>query len=66
MPERASQSIAYILDLINLLFNWLSLSSFYLAFFFLISSSIKGEGDPFGGAGEEIFQVFNKLYIALM
>jgi chitin synthase len=53
-------------DLIQLIFNWLSLSSFYLAFFFLISSSIKGASDPFGGAGEEIFQVFNKLYIALM
>lgn len=53
-------------DLVNLIFNWLSVSSFYLAFFFLISSSIKGATDPFGGAGDEIFQVFNKVYIALL
>ena len=53
-------------DLVNLIFNVLSLSSFYLAFFFLIDSSISGEQDPFGGHGEEIFEVFNKVYIALM
>jgi chitin synthase len=41
-------------------------SSFYLAFYFLISSSISGSSDPFGGAGDEIFQVFNKVYIGLM
>ncbi|WVO21516.1 uncharacterized protein IAS62_002825 [Cryptococcus decagattii] len=54
------------LDLVNLLFNWLSVSSFYLAFFFLISSSISGSSDPFNGAGDEIFQAFNKVYIALI
>lgn len=53
-------------DLINLLFNILSISSFYLAFFFLLSSSVTGGHDPFFGAGDEIFQVFNKVYIALM
>lgn len=56
----------YPADLINLIFNWLSVSSFYLAFYFLISSSISGSSDPFGGAGDEIFQVFNKVYIGLM
>ena len=53
-------------DLINLLFNILSVSSFYLAFFFLIDSSISGNQDPFGGYGKDIFEVFNKVYIALM
>ena len=53
-------------DLVNLVFNFLSVSSFYLAFFFLIDSSISGSKDPFGGAGKDIFQVFNKVYIALM
>lgn len=57
---------AHAPDLISLLFNWLSISSFYLAFYFLISSSISGAQDPFGGAGNEVFQVFNKVYIALM
>ncbi|KAK8854660.1 hypothetical protein IAR55_003399 [Kwoniella newhampshirensis] len=55
-----------IYNLVNLIFNWLSISSFYLAFFFLISSSINGGTDPFNGAGDEIFQVFNKVYIALL
>jgi chitin synthase len=53
-------------DLVSLLFNWFAVSSFYLAFYFLISSSISGGNDPFGGAGDEIFQVFNKVYIGLM
>jgi len=53
-------------NLVNLIFNFLSVSSFYLAFFFLIDSSISGDKDPFGGAGDEIFQVFNKVYIALI
>lgn len=53
-------------DLVNLIFNWLSVSSFYLAFYFLIDSSISGSSDPFGGAGTDIFEVFNKVYIALM
>ena len=53
-------------DLINLLFNWLSVSSFYLAFYFLIDSSISSGSDPFGGHGSDIFAVFNKVYIGLM
>ncbi|AAW44688.1 hypothetical protein CNBG2250 [Cryptococcus deneoformans B-3501A] len=59
-------TILTVYNLVNLLFNWLSVSSFYLAFFFLISSSISGSSDPFNGAGDEIFQVFNKVYIALI
>lgn len=55
-----------MLDLINLLFNWLSVSSFYLAFYFLIDSSISSGSDPFGGHGSDIFAVFNKVYIGLM
>jgi chitin synthase len=53
-------------DLVNLIFNWLSVSSFYLAFYFLIDSSISGGQDPFGGAGKDVFQVFNKVYIGIM
>ncbi|RSH88864.1 Chitin synthase, class 2 [Saitozyma podzolica] len=59
-------TILTIYNLVNLIFNWLSVSSFYLAFYFLISSSISGSSDPFGGAGDEIFQVFNKVYIGLI
>lgn len=58
--------VLMVYNLISTIFSTLSLSSFYLAFYFLIDSSIKGTKDPFGGAGDEIFQVFNKVYIALM
>lgn len=55
-------------DLINLLFNWFSVSSFYLAFYFLLSATVNNQSGPqaFGTAGDEIFQVFNKVYIAIM
>ncbi|KAL1405810.1 Chitin synthase, class 2 [Vanrija albida] len=55
-----------IYNLINLIFNWLSISSFYLAFYFLLDSSTSGAKDPFGGAGSEIFQIFNKVYIGII
>jgi len=58
--------ILTLYNLVNLIFNFLSISSFYLAFYFLIAASITGGQDPFGGAGDEIFQVFNKVYIALI
>ncbi|WVF67538.1 hypothetical protein IAT40_002294 [Kwoniella sp. CBS 6097] len=64
--RKIALTILTIYNLVNLVFNWLSISSFYLAFFFLISSSISGGSDPFGGAGDEIFQVFNKVYIGLI
>jgi chitin synthase len=58
--------ILTVYNFVNLVFNILSLSSFYLAFYFLIGSSIAGATDPFGGAGQDIFEVFNKVYIALI
>lgn len=58
--------ILTLYNLVNLIFNFLSVSSFYLAFLFLIDSSISGDRDPFGGAGADIFEVFNKVYIALI
>lgn len=53
-------------DLISQLFQLMALSSYYLAFFFLVSSSVAGSSEPFFGAGDEIFGIFNKLYIAVM
>lgn len=58
--------ILTVYNLVNLIFNWLSISSYYLAFYFLLASSINGETTPFGSAGDEIFQVFNKVYIVVM
>ncbi|EIW68279.1 hypothetical protein TREMEDRAFT_69288 [Tremella mesenterica DSM 1558] len=59
-------TIVTLYNLVNLIFNWLSLSSFYLAFFFLLSSSVTSGSDPFGGAGDDVFQIFNKVYIGLI
>lgn len=54
-------------NLVNLLFNIFAISSYYLAFYFLISASVsQPETDPFFGAGDEIFQVVTKLYIAVL
>jgi chitin synthase len=53
-------------NFVNLLFNWLSISSYYLAFYFLLQSSVSSAKDPFWGAGDEIFQVFNKVYIGIL
>jgi chitin synthase len=54
-------------NIINLLFNWLSISSYYLAFYFLLTSATEQDAnDPFHGAGDTIAQVFNKVYIAIM
>ncbi|KAL7422351.1 Chitin synthase, class 2 [Cryptotrichosporon argae] len=58
--------VLFLYNVIQLIFNWLSVSSFYLAFYFLIDSSISGSSDPFGGAGDEIFQIFNKIYIGII
>ncbi|TFY82854.1 hypothetical protein EWM64_g1158 [Hericium alpestre] len=63
--------IEFIYNAVNLLFTWTSLANFYLAFFFLVSSATSdSKNDPFrfldDGAGKDVFEVFLKLYIALL
>lgn len=62
--------IEFIYNAVQLLFTWTSLANFYLAFFFLVSSATTTTDGAFNflsqGAGQDIFQVFLKLYIALL
>ncbi|CCM03651.1 uncharacterized protein FIBRA_05795 [Fibroporia radiculosa] len=62
----------FIYNAVQLLFTWTSLANFYLAFFFLVSSATSGQGSNnafnflSNSAGQDIFEVFLKLYIALL
>jgi len=63
--------IEFIYNAVQLLFSWISLANFYLAFFFLVSSATSNSSsDAFKfislGAGDTVFEVFLKLYIALL
>lgn len=62
--------IEFIYNAVQLIFTWTSLANFYLAFFFLVSSATTTTDGAFNflsqGAGQDIFQVFLKLYIALL
>ncbi|KAG8683909.1 Chitin synthase, class 2, partial [Ceratobasidium sp. 423] len=56
---------------VQMIFAWTSLANFYLAFFFLVSSATtNADSDAFrfigAGAGAKVFEVFLKLYIALL
>lgn len=63
--------LEFIYNAIQLIFSWTSLANFYLAFFFLVSSATQDpKADAFNfmsqGAGKAVFEVFLKLYIALL
>lgn len=62
--------LEFIYNAIQLVFTWTSLANFYLAFFFLVSSATTANNDAFNflaaGAGKDVFEVFLKLYIALL
>jgi len=63
--------LEFIYNAVQLLFTWTSLANFYLAFFFLVSSATASpKTDAFNflsqGAGQAVFEIFLKLYIALL
>ncbi|KAJ7611002.1 chitin synthase 2 [Roridomyces roridus] len=63
--------LEFIYNGVQLIFTWTSLANFYLAFFFLVGSATSdpttGAFNFLGqGAGKEVFEVFLKLYIALL
>ncbi|KAI0931380.1 hypothetical protein AcW1_001207 [Taiwanofungus camphoratus] len=62
--------LEFIYNAVQLIFTWTSLANFYLAFFFLVSSATSSTNDAFNflskGAGQDVFEVFLKLYIALL
>lgn len=62
--------IEFIYNAIQLIFTWTSLANFYLAFYFLVSSATTSTDGAFNflsqGAGQDVFQIFLKLYIGLL
>ncbi|KAJ7228020.1 glycosyltransferase family 2 protein [Mycena haematopus] len=64
--------LEFIYSGIQLVFTWTALANFYLAFFFLVGSATASTGadDAFNflskGAGVQVFEIFLKLYIALL
>ncbi|KAK0233571.1 chitin synthase [Armillaria fumosa] len=63
--------LEFTYNAVQLVFTWTSLANFYLAFFFLVSSATSDtSNDAFnflgGNAGKTVFEVFLKLYIALL
>ncbi|KAG8801967.1 Chitin synthase, class 2 [Serendipita sp. 398] len=61
----------FIYNAVQLFFSWTSLANFYLAFYFLVQSATASNDGAFSfmgvdGAGLIIFDVFLKLYIALL
>ncbi|EIN14423.1 glycosyltransferase family 2 protein [Punctularia strigosozonata HHB-11173 SS5] len=69
--RKIALQIEFIYNAIQLVFSWTSIANFYLAFFFLVSSATSDKKtDAFSfiqtGAGTKIFEIFLKLYIALL
>jgi chitin synthase len=64
--------IEFIYNAVQLLFTWTSLANFFLAFFFLVSSATSDKNNnafnflDVERAGPDVFEVFLKLYIALV
>lgn len=60
-------SILFFYNAVQLVFQFVGLSSFYLAFFFICNSSISDPNhDPFNGKGADIISVANSAYIAML
>ncbi|KAJ7292821.1 chitin synthase [Mycena rebaudengoi] len=69
--RKIALQIEFIYNGIQLIFTWTALANFYLAFFFLVgSATTAGQNDAFNflsaGAGKQVFEIFLKLYIALL
>ncbi|SGY80101.1 BQ5605_C008g05303 [Microbotryum silenes-dioicae] len=60
-------SVIYLYNFIQLLFQTIGLSSFYLAFFFICNSATSDPAhDGFGGYGTDVISVANSVYIATL
>ncbi|GJN89882.1 hypothetical protein Rhopal_002871-T1 [Rhodotorula paludigena] len=60
-------SFIFLYNLISILFSFIGLSSFYLAFYFLCSTATADASeDPFGGHGSDVISVANYVYIATL
>lgn len=60
-------SIIFLYTLIQMIFQVIGPSSFYLAFVFLMqSATASATNDPFGGYGDDVLSVCSSLYIATL
>jgi len=60
-------TLEFIYNAINMLFQFIALANFYLAFFFLCQSSVQDpDNDPFGGSGQSVVDIVTNVYVALM
>ena len=60
-------SFIFLYNLVQMLFQVLGPSSFYLAFVFLMESATASDAsDPFGGYGDDVLSVCSSLYIATL
>ncbi|KAI8820835.1 chitin synthase-domain-containing protein [Fimicolochytrium jonesii] len=64
-PERTLLILALLIyNAVNVIFNWFSLATFYLIFYFLADGMTTDPArDPFYGAGKVIFWTVRQLYV---
>jgi len=60
-------NIEFLYNAIVMIFTFLGPANFYLAFFFLASSSVQNpDHDPFGGQGKNVLEILTNIYLALL
>ncbi|KAL8278351.1 hypothetical protein RQP46_009243 [Phenoliferia psychrophenolica] len=58
-------SVLFLYNFIQVLFSFVGISSFYLAFYFITSSATSvTASDPFGGYGADVVSIANSVFIA--
>ncbi|KAI7875107.1 chitin synthase 1, partial [Lichtheimia hyalospora FSU 10163] len=57
-------TVETIYNIISLIFNWIALGNFYIAFYFITKSLADDTVDPFGnGWGSRLFDAFRYIYL---
>ncbi|KAI7853316.1 chitin synthase 2 [Circinella umbellata] len=60
-------TIESIYNVISLVFNWVALGNFYIAFYFVTKSLVNPEIDPLpGGWGQKLFDIFRYAYLFVL
>ncbi|KAI9497204.1 chitin synthase 1 [Zychaea mexicana] len=60
-------TIETVYNIISLIFNWIALGNFYIAFYFITKSLANEEVDPFGnGWGQRFFDIFRYAYLFII
>ncbi|KAL2915926.1 hypothetical protein HK105_204630 [Polyrhizophydium stewartii] len=63
--QKALFAVEFVYNAVNLLFSWISLANFYLAFYFMfkVSENVNSDSLPFGSASSNVSIVLRELYI---